>query len=318
VEAEARAQFHRAIPEPLLGRGLLDARDPPVRMMVVNGGNPVNQSPNSNLVARAFQELDCVVVMDSFLTDTADFAHVFLPSTMFLEEEDALVSWGHNILGGVNQAVAPVGETRSDLWMYQQLAERLDFGQEMAGTPREWLGRILAPLESHGVSVDELMKNPVRCPTAPQVPFADRVFRTASGAFEFITEIELAPRTVPDFPLTFVTNFSKKWLLSQMLVSEHPKVASVRIGVETAAGAAIANGEIARLSSPVGSLDVEVLVDPRVGPDMVIMPVGTWMKRGGGANVLTEDIISNFGEMAAYGETRVRLDKLTAPAGNAA
>jgi anaerobic selenocysteine-containing dehydrogenase len=287
-------------------------------MMVVNGGNPVNQSPNSNLVARAFKELECVVVMDSFLTDTADFAHVFLPSTMFLEEEDALVSWGHNILGGVNQAIAPVGETRSDLWMYQQLAERLGFGQEMAGTPREWLGRILAPLESHGVSVDELMKNPVRCPTAPQVPFADHVFRTASGAFEFITEIELAQRTVPDFPLTFVTNFSKKWLLSQMLVSEHPKVASVRFGVETAAGAAIANGEIARLSSPVGSLDVEVIVDPRVGSDMVIMPVGTWMKRGGGANVLTEDIISNFGEMAAYGETRVRLDKLVAPAGNAA
>jgi hypothetical protein len=43
---------------------------------------------------------------------------------------------------------------------------------------------------------------------------------------------------------------------------------------------------------------------------MVIMAVGTWMKRGGGANVLTEDIMSNFGEMAAYGETRVKLEPL--------
>jgi hypothetical protein len=42
---------------------------------------------------------------------------------------------------------------------------------------------------------------------------------------------------------------------------------------------------------------------------MVIMPVGTWIKRGGGANVLTEDVISNFGEMAAYGETRVTLKR---------
>ena len=57
---------------------------------------------------------------------------------------------------------------------------------------------------------------------------------------------------------------------------------------------------------------VEVLVDPRVGAGMVIMPVGTWMKRGGGANVLTEDIMSNFGEMAAYGETRVRLERIEA------
>jgi hypothetical protein len=41
---------------------------------------------------------------------------------------------------------------------------------------------------------------------------------------------------------------------------------------------------------------------------MVIMPVGTWIKRGGGANVLTEDIMSSFGQMAAYGETRGRIE----------
>jgi hypothetical protein len=34
------------------------------------------------------------------------------------------------------------------------------------------------------------------------------------------------------------------------------------------------------------------------------------MKRGGGVNILTEDIMSNFGEMAAYGETRVVLEPL--------
>jgi hypothetical protein len=40
------------------------------------------------------------------------------------------------------------------------------------------------------------------------------------------------------------------------------------------------------------------------------MAVGTWMKRGGGVNILTEDIMTNFGEMAAYGETRVLLEPL--------
>ena len=34
------------------------------------------------------------------------------------------------------------------------------------------------------------------------------------------------------------------------------------------------------------------------------------MKRGGGVNILTEDTMTNFGEMAAYGETRVRLEPL--------
>ncbi|MCX7306553.1 MAG: molybdopterin-dependent oxidoreductase [Afipia sp.] len=279
-------------------------------MMFVNGGNPVNQSPNSNLVAGALRQLEFVVVVDSFLTDTTDYAHLFLPTTTFLEEEDALVSWGHNILGGVNPAIEPVGESRSDLWIFQQLAERLGFGDDMAGHPRDWLKRILMPMQNQGVSVDTLMEGPIRCPVAPMVPFADKMFPTPSGRFEFIDAVEIAPRSDPNFPLTFVTNFSKKWLLSQMLETEHPKTASVRVGLEVAENSGIKNGEFARLRSVVGELRVEVLVDPRVGPGMVIMPVGTWMKRGGGANVITEDIMSNFGEMAAYGETRVCLEQI--------
>lgn len=312
IEAADRAEFRRTIPEPLLGRGLMDASEPPVRMMFVNGGNPVNQSPNSNLVAEALKRLEFVVVVDSFLTDTTDYAHVFLPTTTFLEEEDALVSWGHNILGGVNPAIEPVGESRSDLWIFQQLANRLGVGAEMAGSPREWLKRILSPMQERGVSVDALLEGPIRCPVAPMVPFADKKFPTRSGRFEFIDAVETTPRVDPNYPLTFVTNFSKKWLLSQMLETEHPKTASVRIGLEVAKEAGIENGQIALLRSSVGELQVEVLVDPRVGAGMVIMPVGTWMKRGGGANVLTEDIMSNFGEMAAYGETRVRLERIEA------
>jgi anaerobic selenocysteine-containing dehydrogenase len=314
VEAESLREQHRAIPEPLLGRGLLDLKEPPVRMMMINGGNPVNQSPNSRLVAQAFKQLEFVVVVDSFLTDTADYAHVFLPTTTFLEEEDMLVSWGHNIIGGVNPAIEPIGEARSDLWIYQRLAERLGFGDAMAGTPRDWLKRIFAPLEAKGVSVESVLSGPVRCPTAPMVPFADRVFPTRSGKFEFISEMHNPKRTVPGFPLTLVTNFSKKWLLSQMLEKDHPAVPFIRIGTETAGAFGIAHGEMIIIRSAVGQLEVEAIVDPRVGRGMVIMPVGTWIKRGGGANVLTEDIISNFGEMAAYGETRVTLERLNATA----
>ena len=311
IEAEDHILHHRAIPEPLLGQGLLDARDPKVRMMFINGGNPINQSPNSNLVAKAFNDLEFTVVVDTFLNDTTDYADLFLPTTTFLEEEDLLVSWGHNILGGVNQVIQPVGEARSDLWIFQQLADRLGIGREMAGTPREWLKRLLKPLEENGVTVDQVMEGPVRCPTSPQVPFSDRVFPTASGKFEFIQKMDYHERVVPGFPLTFVTNFSKTWLLSQMMASDHPARPFVRIGFETAREFGIKDKDEVIIRSRVGKLKVEAQVDERVGKGMVVMPVGTWIKRGGGANVLTEDIISNFGEMAAYGETRVTLEPIS-------
>jgi predicted molibdopterin-dependent oxidoreductase YjgC len=79
----------------------------------------------------------------------------------------------------------------------------------------------------------------------------------------------------------------------------------------------VVDGQLARLRSRVGELIVAVSVDRHVGPGMVIMAVGTWMKRGGGVNILTEDIMSNFGEMAAYGETRVRFEAITGSSGDA-
>jgi anaerobic selenocysteine-containing dehydrogenase len=312
VEAGDRVTGLRAIPEPMLGQGLLDASDPPVRMMFINGGNPINQSPNSNLVAKAFERLEFTVIVDMFLNDTADYADLFLPTTTFLEEEDLLVSWGHNILGGVNKVIEPVGEARSDLWIFQRLAERLGIGEEMAGTPREWLKRFLKPLEDKGVSVDQVMEGPVRCPTGPQVPFSDMKFPTKSGKYEFITEINLDSRVVDGYPLTFVTNFSKTWLLSQMTSAEHPKP-FVRIGADTAAHYGVSDKEEIVVRSRVGHLRVAAHVDERVGAGMVVMPVGTWIKRGGGANVLTEDILTNFGGMAAYGDTRVTIERV-APA----
>lgn len=311
LEAADQATAARAIPEPLLGQGLLDASDPPVRLMFVNGGNPINQSPNSNLVAKAFDRLEFTVVVDMFMNDTTDYADLFLPTTTFLEEEDILVSWGHNIIGGVNQVIAPVGEARSDLWIFQELAKRLGIGEQMAGSPRDWLRRMLKPMEQHGLTVDQVMQGPVRCPTAPQVPFADKKFATPSGRFQLIGDIDLKQRDVEGFPLTFVTNFSKTWLLSQMTSAEHPGP-FVRIGVDTAEKHGVKDKDEIVVRSAVGQLRLTAHVDPRVGPGMVVMPVGTWIKRGGGANVLTEDVLSNFGEMAAYGETRVTIHRASA------
>ena len=107
------------------------------------------------------------MVVDQVLTDTTDYAHVFLPTTTFLEEEDMLVSWGHNIIGGVNRVIEPVGEARSDLSIFQQLADRLGIGPEMAGAPRDWLSRIFTPLTRRGVSIEQVMEGAGALPGGP-------------------------------------------------------------------------------------------------------------------------------------------------------
>ena len=61
----------RSIPEPLLGPGILQQTDPPIRMAWVTAGNPVAMLPDSLTVAEALRSRDFTVVVDSFMTDTA-------------------------------------------------------------------------------------------------------------------------------------------------------------------------------------------------------------------------------------------------------
>lgn len=306
-----KSALHRTIPEPQLGRGIIAAENPRIKMMYVNACNPVTQLPNSILVAKALAGLDFIVVADLFLTDTTDYAHVFLPATTFLEEEaDVMVAYGHNILGGVNKIIEPRGESRPDLWIFQQLARRLGFEEDMAGSELAWLKRLFTPLEKAGVTIEQILNEPVRCPITPLVPFKDGDFPTDSGRFRFISSFESNPYLVEGFPLNLITSMSKDWILSQVLTAEHPKKLFVRINEETVSNFGLKNGNKALIRSPVGALEVEIIIDNRVGSDLVVMPVGTWLKHKGGPNVLTEDIISNYGEMAAYYETKVTLEAL--------
>ncbi len=53
---------------------------------MVNGGNPALTLPDSDRVAEAMKKLDLLVVMDLFMTETAQLADIFLPACSFLEK----------------------------------------------------------------------------------------------------------------------------------------------------------------------------------------------------------------------------------------
>jgi len=304
--APEAARYHREIPEPILGQGILDATEPPLKMIWINGSNPVVSCPNSHKVIRALKGLDFVVVVDHFLTDTADLAHLFLPTTTFLEEEDILVSWGHNWIGPVNKVIEPLGECKSDLHIIQELAGRLGLGNEMAGTTREWLKRFLLPMEKAGISLERVMESPVRCPLAPMVAFADKRFLTPSGKFEFIKTFYEERKG--DHPYHLLTVLGEKWLNSLILEEEHPERPLAFVSPNLAREKRIRNKSKVSVKSRVGELVAEARFSEAVREDTVVMPHGTWLKRGGAANQLTEDLVSNAGHMAAYYSTTVTIE----------
>ena len=99
----------RTIPEPLLGRGILEANDPPIRMVWVTAANPVVMLPESDTVARALRSRELTVVVDSFMTDSARCADIVLPTTTMLEEDDLVGAYGHHWISNVTPVVPQPG-----------------------------------------------------------------------------------------------------------------------------------------------------------------------------------------------------------------
>jgi anaerobic selenocysteine-containing dehydrogenase len=114
-----------------LGETLTDASlAPPILGLMIWGTNPAVVQTDAARVRRGLAREDLfTVVVEHFLTDTARYADIVLPSTTQLEHFDILGSWGHHYIAVNLPAIAPLGEARSHGEIMRQLAARLGLDQ---------------------------------------------------------------------------------------------------------------------------------------------------------------------------------------------
>ncbi len=99
---------------------------PPVKALFVQNTNPAVVAPESLKVLEGLSRPDLfTVVHEQFFTDTARYANIVLPATMFLEHDDIYTASGHTQLQIGRQLIEPPGECRSNHEVTQALAERL-------------------------------------------------------------------------------------------------------------------------------------------------------------------------------------------------
>ncbi len=309
--AERQATVKRFVLRPSIGRDLLETHDPPVRLAWICGANPATQALNSDMVRQALARLDYCVVSDIYLTDTAQYAHLFLPTTTFVEEEDLVVTdWWHSYFGYVRPVISPCGEAKPDLEIFQGLAERLGLGAEMAGSPGEWISRLIAPMQGYGITLARLQAEGwVRHPLAEEVPFADRQFYTRSGKFEFMTQWQDAFQPAAGYPLSLITSKTNTRLNSQVLDKERERLPQAWVHPQVLAEAGLPEGAEALVESPYGRMQVRVRADARQRRDTIFTDQGTWLSAGGTPNQLTGNVISHYGSLGAYNQVSVRLTR---------
>jgi anaerobic selenocysteine-containing dehydrogenase len=132
VDRSVRALDQSRLGPILTGDGEALRGGPPVTAMLVQNTNPAMVCPELHRVHAGLARPDLFLcVHEQFLTETAAFADVVLPATMFLEHDDFYTASGHTYFQVAKKVIEPPGECRENHWVISELARRL--GAEHAG-----------------------------------------------------------------------------------------------------------------------------------------------------------------------------------------
>lgn len=296
----------RTVCEITFGHDLLAMRDPPVRAVWITAGNPVAMLPDSHMTQKALRATEFVVVVDSFLTDTAREATVVLPHATLLEDDDLVGAYGHHYLGSVRPVVPAPDGVKTDLEISQALADRMGFGERLAGSAEEWKRRMLARA---GVSLDDVAAGYVRSPASPRVAFEGRRFPTATGRANLITEVpeaRLDPPRDPSYPLVLQALSTPRSQSSQWSPAEPEGPVTATVHPDAAPG--FRDGDEVLLRTALGAMRARLVFDPGQRRDVVLVPKGGSLHRGRAANAITRAALTDDGEGAALYEEGVRIE----------
>ena len=131
-----------------------------MRVLLVGAGNIATTSCASDDVSSALDELDLMISLDPYITETNRHAHYILPPTLWIERDGMpIFTQMHNAVPHaqwVPATVAPRGEARDDWWIIDQIAKRIGLVPS-ALQAAQWLGKIGIRL-SPGTAVDLFMR----------------------------------------------------------------------------------------------------------------------------------------------------------------
>jgi formate dehydrogenase major subunit len=275
---------------------MLDAAvDGTFKGIYIQGEDILQSDPDTKHVAAGLAAMECVVVQDLFLNETARYAHVFLPGSTFLEKNGTFTNAERRI-----QRVRKVMTPKNGLEDWQitvKLAEALGFDMRHEH-PSQIMDEIaqLTPTFK-GVSYEKLdQEGSVQWPCNENAPAGTPVmhiggFARGKGKFNITEYVATDERTGPRFPLLLTTGR----ILSQYNVgAQTRRTANVawhtedrlEIHPHDAEQRGVRDGDWVRLQSRAGDTSLRALITDRVAPGVVYT---TFHHPDTQANVITTD-----------------------------
>ena len=297
---------------------------PRVEALIVYNSNPVAVAPDSSKVLAGFQREDLfTVVLEHFLTDTADQADYVLPATTQLEHRDVHFSYGHTYVMANEPAIEPVGQARANTQIFRDLAARMGFTDPcFADSDDQLAEQAWKGIDSAALRETGWVKLPL-----PALPFAQGGFLTPSGKAQVsppglglpdhlapYESQQSAPELAKRYPLamispparhflnsTFVNVKSLRHIEGEPLLEIHPDDAVLR---------GVADGALVLVHNDRGRYRCKASVTTRARPG-VVHGLGVWWRKfgvdGSNVNELTSQRLTDIGRAPTFYDCLVQV-----------
>jgi formate dehydrogenase major subunit len=290
---------------------IMDAvHDGEIKGMYVEGENPAMSDPDLNHARQALAHLEHLVVQDLFLTETAMYADVILPASGWPEKNGTVTNTNRQVQMG-RAAIPLPGDTRQDLWIIQDIANRMGCGwnYKHAGEVFDEMASMMPALNN--ITWDRVDREyAVTYPTAgPDIPGRDIVFEDGfprPGGFAKLVATKLQPpNEVPDLEYPFILSTGRQ--LEHWHTGSMTRRATVLDALEPSAVAQLSRGTIEKLGIRPGDM---VKVITRRGeielasrqddaiPDGVVFIPFAYVEAA--ANLLTNPALDPFGKIPEF------------------
>ena len=305
-----------------LGWALTELDDPKVASLYVYNANPAAVNPDQNAVLRGLAREDLfTVVHERFLTDTARYADLVLPATSSLEHSDLYRSYGTYTVQRARPVVPPVGESRSNWVVFQELAKHLGFTEAvftqtadelidtLLATPHPWRAGIATEALDQGRAVE---LDPGRGP--------DLRFETPSGRIEILNprDPEPLPRYLPPHsdsdphPLQLITAPALQGLNSTFHEREDLRrrmgAMAVQLNPQEADARGLRDGDPVTVFNERGEVAFLLKVTDKVPAGVAVAEGVWWLRHAPGdrtVNALTSQRLTDRGGGSTFYDNRV-------------
>ncbi|MCD4676703.1 MAG: molybdopterin-dependent oxidoreductase, partial [Desulfobacula sp.] len=254
-----------------------------VKALWVMGENPVVSDPDADHVKKALESLDLLIVQDIFLTPTAKLADVVLPGVSFAEKDGTFANTERRVTR-VRKAVDPVGESKQDWEIIQEISNR--FGFEMKyESPEEIFNEIAGLTPSYaGITYERLEGAGLQwpCPTRehPGTPFLhkDGKFTRGKGLFHAIDYNPPAEVVDDEYPFWMTTGRVYAHYHTGTMTRNSESLdfeiseGFLEINPADAQMLDICDGHQIKMASRRGQIVAKIMITDRVDPGVVFMP----------------------------------------------